>query len=135
MSFEASFRVSFPTSFLVSFQRSVEETMRPLTDDASGRELRQEQATMKVKRTKSREEAESDVGRRWVVEAEPKPKTSPVINTALLVAVLAVLCLVVYLNRARIGAFWEQVTGKAPPVWVMPEKPEHEGPEIEGRDF
>jgi hypothetical protein len=53
----------------------------------------------------------------------------------LLLFVLAVLCVAVYLSRARIGAFWQQVTGKAPPLWVMPEKPEHEGPEIEGRDF
>jgi hypothetical protein len=90
---------------------------------------------MIVKRTKSREEVDSDVERRWVVAAEPKPKTSPVINTVLLVVVLAALCVVAYLSRARIGAFWEHVTGKAPPVWVMPEKPEREGPEIEGRDF
>ena len=90
---------------------------------------------MKEKRPKAREEVDSDVGRRWIVEAEPKPKTSPVINTVLLVVVLAALCVAAYMNRARIGAFWQHVTGKAPPVWVMPEKPEREGPEIEGRDF
>jgi len=90
---------------------------------------------MKETRTKAREEVDSDVGRRWVVAAQPKPKTSPVINTLILVFALAALCVAAYLNRARIGAFWEHVTGKAPPVWVMPEKPEHEGPEIEGRDF
>jgi hypothetical protein len=49
--------------------------------------------------------------------------------------VLAVLLAAAYLNRARIGALWQQMTGKAPRVWVMPEKPEREGPEIEGRDF
>ena len=90
---------------------------------------------MKEKRTKTREEVESDVGRRWVVAAEPKPKMSPVINTVLLVVALAALCVVAYLSRARIGAFWEQVTGKGPPLRVMPEQPEREGPEIEGRDF
>jgi hypothetical protein len=90
---------------------------------------------MKERRTQAREEVDSDVGRRWVVEAEPKPKTSPVINTVLLVVVLAALCVAAYLNRARIGAFWQQITGKAPPLQVMPEKPEREGPEIEGRDF
>jgi|WetSurMetagenome_2_1015567.scaffolds.fasta_scaffold62265_4 hypothetical protein len=90
---------------------------------------------MKEKRLKSREEVESDVGRRWVVAAEPKPKTSRAVNTILLVVVLAALCVAAYLNRARIGALWKQITGKAPPVWVMPEKPEHEGPDIEGRDF
>lgn len=90
---------------------------------------------MKERRTKAREEIESDVGRRWVVEAEPKPKTSRAVNTIFLVVVLAALCVAVYLNRARIGALWQQITGRAPPLWVMPEKPEREGPEIEGRDF
>ena len=90
---------------------------------------------MKVKRPKSREEIDSDVGRRWVVAAETKPKTSPAVNTLILLFALAALCVVAYLSRARIGAFWQQVTGKAPPLWVMPEKPEPEGPEIEGRDF
>ena len=69
------------------------------------------------------------------MEAQPKPKTSAAFNTVLLVVVLAALCVAAYLSRARIGALWQHVTGKAPPVWVMPEKPEHEGPEIEGRDF
>jgi hypothetical protein len=91
--------------------------------------------TMKERRPRNREEIVGDDGRRWVVEAQPKPRTSPAVNTLLLVLVLAALCVAAYLSRARIGAFWQQVTGKAPPVWVMPEKPEHEGPEIEGRDF
>ena len=90
---------------------------------------------MKERRIKAREDVDSDVERRWVVAAQPKPKTSPAINTLILVVILVALCLAAYLNRARIGAFWEHVTGKAPPVWVMPEKPEREGPEIEGRDF
>jgi hypothetical protein len=90
---------------------------------------------MKERRIKAREDVDSDVERRWVVAAQPKPKTSPAVNTLILVVVLAALCVAAYLNRARIGAFWQHVTGKAPPVWVMPEKPEREGPEIEGRDF
>jgi hypothetical protein len=90
---------------------------------------------MKVRRTQARGEVDNDVGRRWVVAAEPKPRTSRAVSTILLLFVLAALCVAAYLSRARIGAFWQQVTGKAPPLWVMPEKPEHEGPEIEGRDF
>ena len=90
---------------------------------------------MKERRTRAREEVDSEVGRRWVVAAETKPRTSRAVNTILLVVVLAALCIAAYLLRARIGAFWQQVTGKAPPLWVMPEKPEREGPEIEGRDF
>jgi hypothetical protein len=90
---------------------------------------------MKRKQPETREEFYSEIERRWVVEAQPKPKTSPVISTAILVIVLAALCVAAYLNRARIGALWQYVTGKAPPLWVMPQKPEHEGPDIEGRDF
>ena len=105
-----------------------------MTTAVSCREWKQEQATLKERRPKT-EEVDSDVGRRWVVAAEPKPRTSRSVNTIFLVVVLAALSVAVYLNRARIGAFWQQVTGKAPPLWVMPEKPEHEGPEIEGRDF
>jgi fatty acid desaturase len=81
------------------------------------------------------EEADSDIERRWVVMAQPKPKTSPAINTLILILIFAALCAAVYLNRARLGALWQQVTGRAPPLQVMPEKPEREGPEIEGRDF
>ena len=90
---------------------------------------------MKRKRPETREEFYSELDRRWRVTAQPKPKAFNAINTIILVVVLAVLCAAAYMNRARIGALWQQVTGKAPPVWVMPEKPKHEGPEIEGRDF
>ena len=90
---------------------------------------------MNERRPKARKEVDSDDERRWVMEAQPKPRTSRAVNTILMVLVLVALCVAAYLSRARIGAFWEQVTGKAPPVWVMPEKPEREGPEIEGRDF
>lgn len=89
---------------------------------------------MKEKRSRMKE-ADSDIERRWQVMAQPKPRTSPVISTLLLVLIFAALCAALYLNRARLGALWQQVTGKAPPLWVMPEKPEREGPEIEGRDF
>ena len=97
--------------------------------------MRQEQATKKEKRPKIEEPVYSDVERRWQVAARPKPKTSPGISTFILVIGLAAVCVGVYLSRARIVAVWQQVTGKAPPLEVMPEKPEHEGPEIEGRDF
>ncbi len=90
---------------------------------------------MKEKRPRAKEEVYSEIERRWQVAARPKPKTHPAINTFLLVLIFAALCAAVYLNRGRIGALWQQVTGKAPPLWVMPEKPEREGPEIEGRDF
>ncbi len=116
-------------------KKSAGESLPPLTTAASCGKWSQDQATIKEKLTKTREEIDSDVGRRWVVAAEPKPKTSRAVNTIFLIVVLAALCVAVYLNRARIGALWQQITGKAPPVWVMPEKPEHEGPEIEGRDF
>ena len=90
---------------------------------------------MKKRRPEAGQEVYSDVERRWQVAARPKPKTSASGNTLILVVVLAVLFAAAYLNRARIGALWQQVTGKAPPLWLMPEKPEREGPEIEGRDF
>lgn len=90
---------------------------------------------MKRKRPETREEFYSEIERRWQATAQPKPKTSPAVNTLILVIFLAALCVAAYLNRARIGALWQYVTGKAPPLWVMPEKPEHEGPDIEGRDF
>ena len=90
---------------------------------------------MKERRPKTKEEVDNDVDRQCVAAVQTKPKTAPRVNTLILVAVLAVLCVAAYLNRARIGALWQQVTGKAPPLWVMPQKPKHEGPDIEGRDF
>jgi hypothetical protein len=92
------------------------------------------QYTMKEKRSRTKE-ADGDIERRWQVMVQSKPKTSPAISTLLLVLIFAALCAAVYLNRVRLGALWRQVTGKAPPSQVMPEKPEREGPEIEGRDF
>jgi len=90
---------------------------------------------MKKKQPETREEFYSELERRWQATARPKPKTFASINTIILVVVLAALCVAAYLNRRRIGALWQQVTGKAPPLWVQPDKPEREGPEIEGRDF
>ena len=90
---------------------------------------------MKKKRFKTQEEFHSEIERRWLETARPESKASASINTIILVVVLAALLVAAYLNRARIGTLWQQVTGKAPPLWLMPEKPEREGPEIEGRDF
>jgi len=90
---------------------------------------------MKEKRPRTDKEVYSDVERQWQAAAQSKPKTSPAVNTLILVVVLAAICVAAYLNRTRIAAFWQQITGKAPPLQVMPEKPEREGPEIEGRDF
>ena len=107
-----------------------------MTTAVSCRKWRQEQATKKEKRPKTDEQVYSETERRWVVTAPPKkPKSSAGINTLILFVILAALGVSAYLNRARIGALWQQVTGKAPPLWVMPEKPERDGPEIEGRDF
>jgi hypothetical protein len=90
---------------------------------------------MKKKRFKTQEEFHSEIERRWLKTARPPSRTSGVINTIIFVIVLAALFFAAYLNRARIGVLWQHVTGKAPPLWLMPEKPQHEGPEIEGRDF
>ncbi len=90
---------------------------------------------MRDKRPGTMQGVRSDAEREWQVMAQSKPKTHPAVNTLLLVLIFAVLCVAVYLNRRRVGELWRQVTGKAPPLWVMPEKPEREGPEIEGRDF
>jgi hypothetical protein len=89
---------------------------------------------MKERRPETQEEVHSEVERRWLKTARP-PKMATAARTIIMVVVLIALCVAAYLDRARIGALWKQITGKAPPVWVMPEKPEHEGPDIEGRDF
>ena len=90
---------------------------------------------MRKKHFNTQEEFNSEVERQWLETARPPSRTSGAINTIIFVVVLVVLLVVAHRNRARIGALWQQVTGKAPPLWVMPEKPKHEGPEIEGRDF
>jgi len=90
---------------------------------------------MKQRQPGTDRETYSDVERRWLADARSKPKMSSGGTTLFLVIVLVALVAAAYLFRARIGALWQQVTGKAPPLWVMPEKPEHEGPDIEGRDF
>jgi hypothetical protein len=87
---------------------------------------------MKKKRFKTQEEFHGEVERRWLETARPPSRTSAAINTIIFVIVLAALLVAAYLNRARIGTLWQQMTGKAPPTWLMPEKPEREGPEIEG---
>ncbi len=90
---------------------------------------------MRKKRFKNQEEFYSEAERQWLKTARPESKASAAINTIIFVVVLAALFVAAYLNRARIGTLWQQMTGKAPPTWLMPEKPEREGPEIEGRDF
>jgi len=89
---------------------------------------------MKEHRFRSRA-TDGDLERQDPAMTPPKPKPHPATNTFLLILIFAALCAAVYLSRARLGALWRQVTGKAPPLQVMPEKPEREGPEIEGRDF
>jgi hypothetical protein len=90
---------------------------------------------MKKKWFRTQEEFHSQIERQWLKTARPPSRTSGLINTIVFVIVLAALFFAAYLNRARIGVLWQHVTGKAPPLWLMPEKPQHAGPEIEGRDF
>jgi len=106
-----------------------------LTNAASGRQWKQVRSAMKERRPRNEKEVYSDVERQWRAAAGSKPRTSSATSALILVVVFVVLCVAAYLNRARIGALWQQVTGKAPPLWIMPEKPQREGPEIEGRDF
>jgi len=80
---------------------------------------------MKRKQPKTRGEFYSELERRWLKTARPGSKASAAINTIIFVIVLAAVCVAAYLNRARIGALWQQMTGKAQPLQVMPEKPEH----------
>jgi hypothetical protein len=80
---------------------------------------------MRKKRLKTREEFNSEVERRWQETVRPPSRTSGVINTIIFVIVLAVLIVAAYRNRARIGALWQHMTGKPPPVWHLPEKPKH----------
>jgi hypothetical protein len=78
---------------------------------------------MKRKQPETREEFNSELERRWLATARP-PKTNAVVNTIIFVVVLAAVCVAAYVNRARIGALWHQMTGKAASPQVMPEKPE-----------
>ena len=80
---------------------------------------------MRKNRFKSQEEFHSEVERQWLEAARPPSRTSGAINTIIFVVVLVVLLVVAHRNHARIGALWHQVTGKTPPVWLMPEKPKH----------
>ena len=83
---------------------------------------------MKKKRFKTQEEFHSEVERRWLETARPPSRTPGVINTIIFVVVLAALFYAAHLYRARIGVRWQQVTGKAPPAWLAPTKPERESP-------
>jgi hypothetical protein len=79
---------------------------------------------MKRKQPETREEFNGELERRWLATAQPGSKASAAINTIIFVVVLAAVCVAAYLNRARIGALWQQMTGKATSPQVMPEKPE-----------
>ncbi|MCX6843693.1 MAG: hypothetical protein NTX53_15605 [candidate division WOR-3 bacterium] len=83
---------------------------------------------MKKKRFKTQEEFHSEVERQWLETTRPPSRTSGVINTIIFVVVLAALFYAAYLNRTRIGVLWQHVTGEAPPAWLVPTKPEREGP-------
>ncbi len=67
--------------------------------------------------------------------SRPKPKSFRAFNMVVMLLLFVAVIVAAILNRHRLGALWQQVTGKAPPLWVQPEAPEREGPEIEGRDF
>lgn len=87
---------------------------------------------MRNKRLEAQEEFRNQAERRWLETARPPSRSSDAINTIIFVIVLAVLLYAAYLYRARIGALWQRVTGKSPPVWHIPEKPRHG--EIRGDD-
>ena len=79
---------------------------------------------MKRRQSRTREEFNSELERRWLATAQPGSKVSAAINTVIFAIVLAAVCVAAYLNRARIGALWQQMTGKHASPQVMPEKPE-----------
>jgi len=79
---------------------------------------------MKRRQPRTRGEFYSELERRWLVTAQPGSKASAAINTIIFVIVLAAVCVAAYLNRARIGALWQQMTGKHTSPQVMSEKPE-----------
>lgn len=80
---------------------------------------------MRKKRFKTQEEFQSEVERRWLGKVRPPSRIGGVINTLIFVAVLAVLVVAAYRNRARIGALWQQMTGKTPPLQLTPVKSKH----------
>jgi hypothetical protein len=85
------------------------------------------------RRPRTREEFYSEVERQWLKKARPESRVVGVINTIIFVIVVAVLFVAAYLSRARIGELWQQKTGKPPPAWLVPAKPEREAPETRDR--
>ena len=49
-------------------------------------------------------------------DGRPPSRTVGAINAIVFVVVLAALLVAAYLNRARIGALWQQMTGKTSPL-------------------
>jgi hypothetical protein len=71
---------------------------------------------MKRKRFRDPEEFYSEIERRWLKTARPPSRTVGAINAIVFVVVLAALLVAGYLNRARIGALWQQMTGRTSPL-------------------
>ena len=90
---------------------------------------------MKKRRPRTREEFYSEVERQWLRTARPESKVAGAINTIIFVIVASALLVAAYLNRARIGELSRQKTGRPPPAWLAPARPEREGPETKGRGF
>lgn len=75
---------------------------------------------MKRKRFRTQEEFYGEIERRWLKTARPPSRTVGAVNTIIFVIVLAALLVAAYLNRARIGALWQQMTGRTPPAAARP---------------
>jgi hypothetical protein len=90
---------------------------------------------MKPKQQLSDEEIRYQFERERLEMSRPRQRDFRAFNAVVVFVLFIVLCVAVVLNRRRLGALWQQITGKAPPLWVQPEPPERDGPMIEGRDF
>ncbi len=77
---------------------------------------------MRRKWFRTREEFYRELERRWLKTAHPPSKFVGAINTLIFVIVLALLVVVAYRNRARIGALWQQMA-KTPSTRLVPTKP------------
>jgi hypothetical protein len=88
---------------------------------------------VKRRQPRTREGFYTEVERQWLRTARPESKVVGVINTVIFVVAVAALLVVAYVNRARIGEFWRQKTGRPPPAWLVPAKPEREAPDSSGQ--
>jgi hypothetical protein len=79
------------------------------------------------KRPRTREEFYGEIERKWLRTARPESKAAGAINTIIFVIVVGALLVAAYLNRVRIGVLWQQMTGRPPPAWLLPAKPEPGG--------